>query len=132
MYDQIYQNIVNLAKLHMSPFTAISYGSMPPDNGLAMFIGSGAPGERDLVRGGTYELSIVLNGKHGNQQTVLASLSNIHKNLTQMPEYPKTDDWQITDIESSAPPNWVGQENSTKQWLYGSIIRVTFYVKGVS
>lgn len=132
MYGEIFQAVKRLALEHAAPYTAISTGAMPEENGLAMYLGPGAPLERHLDRGGTYDVTIALNGKNSDQQAVVTALSGIHFALSQMRNYPQTDRWQIASIETQAAPNYLDREDSnTRQWLYGSSLRVYFYVKGV-
>lgn len=131
MYDDILSSVKTLASAYIAPFTSIGFGSIPTENGLAMYIGPGAPIESYLDRGSMNELSIVLNGKHSNQQSVLTALSNVHKGLTRLLSYPRTDDWQILNIETGSAPNYIDQESSG-QWVYGSILKITFYAKGVN
>ncbi len=132
MFDQVFAAVKQLAVTHAAPYTEIANGSMPTENGLAIYPGPGAPADSFFDRGATYQISVVLNGKHSNLQTLTAALSAIHTGLTQTREYPKTDDWQILSIETATPPNYVGREESdTRQWLYGSILSVRFHIKGV-
>lgn len=132
MFDQVFAAVKTLAVAHATPFTEIKNGAMPSENGLAMYPGPGYDVTRFMDRGAVYEVPMVLNGKHSNLQTLTAAMSAIHTALSQLPEYPKTDDWQILSIESSTPPNYLDRETSgTKQWLYGSILTVNFLIKGV-
>ena len=132
MFDQVFAAVKQLAETHAAPYTAIANGSMPPEDGLAMFLGPGSPVESFFDRGATYDIRIVLNGKHSNLQTLLTALSNIHNGLVRTADYPKTDDWQILSIETATSPNYISREESmTRQWLYGSILSVRIYIKGV-
>lgn len=132
MFDQVFAKVKELAESYAAPYTSIANGAMPTENGLAMYPGPGFPTESYLDRGAEYSASIVLNGKHSNLKTLLTALSSIHTGLTRMTDYPKTDDWQILSIETSTSPNYIGREESgSRQWLYGSILTVRFYIKGV-
>lgn len=135
MYAKILSAIRTQATLYAMPYKSIGNGSMPVNNGLAMYIGSGAETQRHFDGGGLQELSIALNGKHDNLETVLTALSNIHTNITSC-NYFNTpsfngDNWQIINISTSSIPNHIGREDTSKQWLCGSILRVTFNFKGV-
>lgn len=131
MYAEILQAVRTLAISLATPYTTIEHGAMPPNNGLAMYLGPGTIDQRHLDKGGLQSLTVALNGKHEQLSTVLGALSNIHAGLMLMQNYPSGDDWQITDIEMATPPNYLDREQSgTRQWLYGSLLRVTFYAKG--
>lgn len=133
MYAEILLAIKKLALQYASPYTTISNGAMPVADGLAMYIGSGAETERHFDNGGMHEISIVLNGKHSDLNTVLTALSNIHYGITNCnyintPSL-KADKWQVTSISTTSIPNHLGREDTSKQWLCGSILRVAFYLK---
>ena len=131
MYDEIFLAVKALATAQASPYTAIIHGAMPQTDGLAMYAGPGSEDEAYLDRGGTYSFDAVLNGKHSNRQTVVTAMSNIHMALARRNEYPKGEGWEITRIRTTTSPNFIEQESSTGQWLYGSVLEIEFYVKGV-
>lgn len=78
---------------------------------------------------GTVEMSAVLNAKNTNQQTALDALSDIHTALNMTKSYPSSDNYQITNIETIGPPVYLSREQNS-QWLYGSSLRIKFYLKG--
>lgn len=130
MYDEILLAVKALALAAASPFTAIAHGSLPGADSLAMYAGPGGEDESYLDRGSLNSFSVVLNGKHANRQTVVTALSNIHTALTRRKEYPTGTGWEITNIRTTTAPNYIEQEASTKQWVYGSVLEVTFHMKG--
>ena len=131
MLDVILEAVKTLAVPYAAPYTSIDLGSLPADDGVSLYIGSGSVPEEFMDRGKNYSISVVCNGKHTNQKTVLAALSNIHKGLTQKKVYTSGVGWEITNIDSYVLPNYVEREISSGQWLYGSILKVSFYLKGV-
>jgi hypothetical protein len=132
VFDEILIAVKNLASTYAVPYSmAIIHGSLPQENGLAMYAGPGGEDAAYLDRGGTYSIDLVLNGKHSNRQTVASALSNIHVKLSQLKSYPKGEGWEITNIRSGTAPNLIEQEASSNQWVYGSILEVTFEMKGV-
>ena len=102
-------------------------GAMPPHNGIAAQITTGATDTTYLDKGIEIGLSIVLNGKHESQQTVCDTLNFIHQSLTQTKQYPKNDDFQIVDIRTDSFPNYIGREDN--EYLYGSAFRVRAFIK---
>ena len=108
----------------------VKIGSMPADNGISVFVGTGYANETYMDKGMAYELHIVLNGKHAQQQIVSDTLNDLHVYLTQLKEYPANDYYQITDIETISAPSFIGREEN-KQYLYGSSLRVKFYLRKV-
>lgn len=131
MYDQILQAIKTLATSYAAPYTAIDHGALPAENGLAMYLGPGFSLQRHFDKGGMYEVVIAMNGKHKDLGVLLPALSNIHQGLSLLKSYPSGTGWEIIDIETATPPNYLDREASgTRQWLYGSLLRVSFYAKG--
>ena len=117
-------DLVNLEK----PYASIVIGALPADNGLSMTIGAGAPATTFMTKGMAYEIDLVFNGKHSNAQTVSDTLNDLHQVLTQAKSYPSTDEYQITNIETSATPSYLSREENN-QILYGSALRVKFFYK---
>lgn len=125
-------NNVLLAVVEMmqdtEPYSTITIGAMPADNGIACAIANGNPVATFMPKSMSYELNIVLNGKHANQQTVSDALNDIHQALTMTKQYPASEEWQINNIETVSSPAYIGREE-TKQYLFGSSLRVRFYYK---
>lgn len=129
MYDEILQAVIDMAE--NAAGVSIVTGSMPPDNGIAM-TGQAAPQSIFLDIGSNERMTVVCNGKNGNQQTVIQQLDAIHKSLTRRKDFPTGDGWQIYAIETVASPRLIGREqNPQAQWLYGSSLLVKINVKGI-
>lgn len=125
MYAEVLKAVIDLTA-GMGLYAPVLIGSMPLENGLSIAIAAGAP-EYDMDRGERHELSLVLNGKHENQHTVLDALGEAHRLLTMRTDFPVTPGGcQITGIETISAPSYIGREDN-KQWLYGSSLRVRFY-----
>lgn len=121
-------NDVLIAVIGIMPteYAPVRIGAMPADNGIACAIANGAPETTFLTKGMAYQFNLVLNGKHSSQQTVSDALNDIHQALTQTKEYPHTDTYQITDIDTISSPSYLGREEN-KQYLYGSSLNVRFF-----
>lgn len=119
--------VIGLAQA-TNPYATITIGAMPADNGIACQIATGAPESTFMTKGFPYQFTMVLNGKHSNQQTVSDALNDIHQSLTQRKEYPATNTYQITDISTISTPSYIGREEN-KQYLYGSSLSVKFFYK---
>lgn len=129
MYDDILQAVIDMAE--NAAGVSIVTGSMPPDNGIAM-TGQAAPQSIFLDIGSNERMSVVCNGKNGNQQTVIQQLDEIHKSLTKRKDFPAGDGWQIYAIETVASPRLIGKEaNPQAQWLYGSSLLIKINTKGI-
>lgn len=129
MYDEILQAVINMAE--SAAGVSILTGSQPPDNGIAM-TGSGGPATIMLDIGSNERMNIVVNGKNGDQKTIIDQLDTIHRVLTRRKNYPTGDGWQIYSIETVASPRLLGREqNPQAQWLYGSSLLVKINTKGI-
>lgn len=114
----------------LSLFANVKTDALPAvGNGLSLQVGAGSPDETYLDKGSTNTLFFLLNGKHTNQATLISDLDKAHLTLSRMKTYGQGDDWQILNIESSTTPRQIGK-GSNGEWLYGSILRVTIYIKG--
>ena len=126
-FDEILAAVIAMAQ-DTNPYAAITAGALPADNGICMTWASGAPASTFLDKGMAYQRAIVCNGKHTSQQAVSEALHAIHLALTRTKTYPSTPHWHNTDIATvPAPANRPGEQNS--QWLYGSSLRVKFYLR---
>lgn len=135
MHDIAAKAVRALMLQHASPYTEIRWGSLPLDNGLATELASGTIVDTFLDQTSIYETSMVLNGKHSDRGIVLGALSAIHTALSQDTEYPieiPVDDTQgleIIGIQTSGVPSYLKREESTKQWVYGSSLRVSYILR---
>ena len=110
-----------------SVYAEVVVGAMPPHNGIAAQVTTGATDTTFLNKGIEIGLSIILNGKNESQQTALDTLNKIHQSLTMTKDYPNTDDYQIVDIRTDSFPNYIGLEDN--EYLYGSAFRVRAFIK---
>ena len=118
----------SINNLHL--FSAANVGALPANGGISIQLGAGAPTSEHLDRGGKFELYFSVNTKNKNQLTTLAALEAVHKYFTQLKVYPSGTDYQILNISTGTVPNYLGTDSSN-QHMFGSIVRVTFYAKGI-
>ena len=123
---QVFDAFMDMVDSVLSPSVCV-IGAMPPHNGYAAQITTGATDTTYLDKGIEIGLSIVLNGKHESQQTGCDTLNLIHQSLTQTNQYPKNNDFQIVDIRTDSFPNYIGREDN--EYLYGSAFRVRAFIK---
>ena len=129
MYDEILQAVINMAEqaAGMTIFT----GSNPPYDGIAM---TGSSNSRSIFLdiGSDEAMSVLVNGKNGDQQTIIRQLDAIHASLTRRKDFPCGTGWQIYAIETVTSPRLLGRENNNRhQWLYGSSLLVKINTKGI-
>lgn len=123
---QVFDAFMDMVDSVLSPSVCI-IGAMPPNNGYAAQVSTGATDTTYLDKGIEIGLSIVLNGKNESQSVVCDTLNEIHQSLTMTKDYPSTDDFQIVDIRTDSFPNYIGREDN--EYLYGSAFRVRAFIK---
>lgn len=126
-FSEILAAVIGLAQA-TNPYATITVGALPADDGICMTYATGAPSSTFLDKGMAYQLSLVLNAKNTSQQAAQEALDAIHVALTQATTYPSGETWQITDIETVAAPSYLDREQNS-QWLYGSSLRIKFYLR---
>lgn len=130
MFDVVLESVKTMAVLHAAPFTEITFGAMPEDNALSMYLAPSNYRARTYDRGGIVGVAISLNGKHSDQKILVAAMSEIHKGLSQATEYAEDGAWKILNIESTTPPSYVDTEEN-RQYMYASTLTVVVELKGV-
>lgn len=123
--NEVLTQVIALAQA-TTPYANIVIGAMPPDDGISITIGAGAPEAIDWTKAEAYSMTLVVNGKNASQATVSEALNTIHHALTKAMSYPRGENWQITNIRTVATPSYIGREEN-KQFLYGSSVEVRFY-----
>lgn len=115
-------------------------GALPEANGVALYLGPGAPTDRYLDHAAMAQLELVVNAKNESQRAALAALSAAHATLTGLA--PALDDserplpllagdgWAILDMATSVTPTPIGPEAGGSQYLYGSMLTIKFYARG--
>lgn len=126
-FSEILAAVIGLAQA-TNPYATITVGALPADDGICMTYATGAPSSTFLDKGMAYQRSLVLNAKNTSQQAAQEALDAIHVALTQATTYPSGEAWQITDIETIAAPSYLSREQNS-QWLYGSSLRIKFYLR---
>ena len=126
-FDEILAAVIAMAQ-GTNPYATITAGALPTDNGICMTWASGAPASTFLDKRRADQRTRVCNGKNARQHAVSEALHAIHLALTKTKTYPSAPQWQITDLATVAPPSYLSREQ-TSQWLYGSSLRVKFYLR---
>ena len=126
VYDDVLLAVIALAE-QAKPYSSIAIGSMPPENGISIAWSAGSL-NTFLDKKAAVTMSAVLNCKHENQQTASDALGTLHTFLNMRKDYPSSNRFQITNIETIGAPVYLGREEN-HQWLYGSSLKVKFFLK---
>ena len=127
MFNEILQAVIDMAE--SAAGVPIVTGSMPPDNGVAM-TGSSSPSTIFLDVGTNERMTVLVNGKHRDQETVINRLEAIHAALTRRRDFPSGEGWQVYSIETMASPRLLGREQNS-MWLYASSLLVKINIGGI-
>lgn len=112
----------------MGNFAPITRGALGTGNGLACEIAPSTPLETYYDKNSYIPLTLALNGKHSNLQTLSDTLNNIVDTLTRRTAYPAGDGWEIVDITSGNLPRIIGREENN-DWLMAGDLIVKIYRK---
>lgn len=116
------------ASLPQSWQPSITIGALPADCGLSVMIDGGGPVNTFMNKGEQYELDIVFNGKHKDQNLLLDTMNEAHKAISKSRAYRNTNDYQITNIATYSAPRYLDRDERG-MFLYGSSLRVKFFYK---
>ena len=112
----------------MKPFANITRGALGTDNGLSCEIAPSNAQEVYLDKNAYCFITLAINGKHTNMQTLSDTLNNIMDTLTRATSYPSGTGWQIVDITYGTMPRVIGRENNNA-WLMACDIVIKLYRK---
>ena len=112
----------------MDNFAPITRGALGTGNGLACEIAPSTPSETYYDKNSYIPLTLALNGKHSNLQTLSDTLNNIIDTLSRRTAYPAGNGWQIVDITSGNLPRIIGREENN-DWLMAGDLIVKIYRK---
>ena len=129
--NQVLEAVIGLMNA-ANPFATVTRGALPTGPGLTCEIGPSRPQKEYMDKNSDVPLSIVMNGKHPNLNTLSDAMNGIHSALTRAktyPEDPAGSRWQITDIQTTTFPRVVGREDNN-DWLMASVLSVRFFWRG--
>ena len=112
----------------MGNFATITRGALGTGNGLCCEI---APANAETVfldKNPYYTLTLAINGKHKNLQTLSDTLNHIMDTLTRKKAYTSGNGWEIVDISNGILPRVIGREDNN-MWLMACDIIVKIYRK---
>lgn len=127
VYNDVLEAVLQLVADAQS-FAVPVIGPLPPDEGVSLVWASTAYSSF-FDKKAAVSLALTLNGKSADQHTVASALNAVHTSLSMRKAYPASSNYQITNIETISAPALIGREENA-QWLYGSSLRVKFYLKG--
>lgn len=112
-------------------FANITRGALGIDSGLSCEIAPSNAEEVYLDKNAYFVITLALNGKHHNLQTLSDTLNNIMDSLTRRTTYPTGTGFDIVDITNGIMPRIIGREENNT-WLMACDIIIKIYRKDES
>lgn len=112
----------------MGNFSTMTRGALGTGNGLCCEVAPSVAQEVYLDKNAYIVLTLAMNGKHTNLQTLSDTMNNIIDTLSRMREYPDGNGWEIVDITSGNFPRIIGRE-ADNSWLMAGDLIVKIYRK---
>ena len=112
----------------LSPFANMTRGALASGNSLSCEISPSYVESVFMDKNVYIPLTLALNGKHHNLQTLSETLNNIMDTLTRKTTYPSGNGWEIVDITNGNLPRVIGREENNS-WLMACDLIVKIYRK---
>lgn len=125
--NEVVETVMDLIDA-MNNFALITRGALGTGASLVCEISPYTPETVFMDKNTYHALTLTLNGKHSNLQTLSDTLNNIMDTLSRRTEYPSGNGWEIVDIGNGVMPQVIGRENNS-DWLMACDIVIKFYRK---
>jgi hypothetical protein len=112
----------------MGNFAPITRGALGIDEGLCCEVAPSNAPEVYYDKNAYFAITLALNGKHHNLQTLSDTLNGIMDTLTRRTTYPYGNGFEIVDITNGIMPRVIGREQNNA-WLMACDIIVKIYRK---
>lgn len=112
----------------LTPFAPITRGALGIYNSLSCEIAPSVPESVFYDKNSYIPLTLALNGKHDDLQTLSDTMNTIIDTLTRKTTYTSGDGWEIVDITSGNLPRVIGREDNNS-WLMAADLVVKIYRK---
>lgn len=109
-------------------FAPITRGALGISNSLCCEIAPSMPESVYMDKESYIPLTLALNGKHDNLQTLSDAMNTIIDTLPRMTEYTSGEGWQIVDITAGNMPRVIGREDNNS-WIMAGDIVIKLYRK---
>ena len=113
----------------LQPYATITRGALGTGNGISCEIAPSMPESVYMDKESYIRLTLALNAKHTNLQTVSDALNNILDNLSRKTSYTSGTGWQIVDITQGNLPRVIGREENNNAWVMAADLVVKIYRK---
>ena len=112
----------------MNLYAPITRGALGSGDGICCEVAPSYTDRVFLSKESYIQITLALNAKHSNLQTVSDTLNNIIDTLTRMTEYTNGTGWKIVDITNGSIPRVIGREENNS-WLMSCDLVIKIYRK---
>ena len=112
----------------MDNFANITRGALGISAGISCEVAPSAVDSVYMDKNAYIPVTLAINGKHANLETLSDTLNNIVDTLSRRTEYPSGDGWEIVDITSGNLARVIGREDNNL-WLMNCDLVVKIYRK---
>lgn len=109
--DRAVESVIDLIDA-LDLFATVKRGALGTSVYLACEISPSTPQEVYLDKGAYIPLTLAINGKHHNQETLYDALNTIQDTLARRTAYPSGDGFEIVDISRGVLPRIIGREDN--------------------
>lgn len=127
IYNEAVESVMDLID-GLGLYALITRGALGIGNSLTCEIAPSVPSEVYYDKNAYIPLTLALNGKHDNLQTLSDTLNRILDTLSRLKTYPSGSGWEIVDITAGNLPRIIGREDNG-QWLMNGDLIVKLYRK---
>ena len=127
IYNEAVEAVMDLID-GLGLYALITRGALGIGNSLTCEIAPSVPSEVYYDKNAYIPLTLALNGKHDDLQTLSDTLNRILDTLSRLKTYPSGSGWEIVDITAGNLPRIIGREDNN-QWLMSGDLIVKIYRK---
>jgi hypothetical protein len=127
IYNEAVESVMDLID-GLGLYALITRGALGIGNSLTCEIAPSVPSEVYYDKNAYIPLTLALNGKHDDLQTLSDTLNRILDTLSRLKTYPSGSSWEIVDITAGNLPRIIGREDNN-QWLMSGDLIVKIYRK---
>jgi hypothetical protein len=109
-------------------FATMTRGALGSGNGLACELAPSSAQEVYFDKNSYLVITLALNGKHTNLQTLSDCMNNIIDTLSRSKAFSSGNGWEIVDITAGNIPRVIGREQNNA-WLMAGDLTVKIYRK---
>ena len=113
---------------NLTLFATMTRGALGTDVGLTCEVAPSYAETVFLDKNAYFQLTLAINGKHYDLQTLSDTLNNIMDTMTRTKSYPSGNGWEIVDISNGNLPRIIGREDNNV-WLMACDLVVKIYRK---